>query len=230
MQAVGVWVGLAVSLSLFSLIWKEHWLSRLVQHVLVGATTGWILILVWHTLLQPRLVVPWLQGRFTWGNTIPVILCLILILGALTPRAQATGTPTVDRILQGTASLISAFLVTAALTTGLIGIWQGTVIPQILIGVIAAYGLPIALILTALVLLHQTVRTDRLRPLPPYLTTALQFAHRLGHPLLMLVSGMVLARLLTSRLVLLTAFLERTLYALQDSGLWEQLQIFLPWR
>ena len=227
-QAAGVWVGLAVSLSLLSLIWREQWLSRLVQHILVGATAGWVLVLVWHTLLQPRIVTPWLQGEFTSGNTVPVVLSLILFLGAFAPRPRKADAHILDRSLKEMASLVSAFLVAAALATGLIGIWQGTVIPQVLTGVTTAYWLPIALLLTLIVFLYKTVRPSHLNDLSPYLTSGLQFFIRLGHPLLMLASGMVLARLIASRITLLTVFLENNRRALQDSGLLDWVQTFLP--
>ncbi len=227
-QAASVWVGLVISLGLFSLIGGDQWLSRLMQHVLIGASTGWILVLVWQELLQPRLLTPWLQGQVTPDNTVPVILALILILGAFAPRPRATGTHFLDRSLKGMASLVSSFLVAAALATGLVGIWQGTMLPQMLTGVTAAYWLPVALLLTLIVLLHQTSRPRALKHLPPRVTLILRFALRLGHPLLMLASGMVLARLIASRIALLTAFLESTLHRLQASGLLEWLQTWTP--
>ena len=227
-QAAGVWVGLAVSLSLFSLIWGEQWLARLMQHILIGATTGWILILVWQRLLQPRLLTPWLQGQFTPGNTVPVIFVLILILGAFAPRSRTAEAHFLDRSLQGMASLVSSFLVAAALATGLVGLWQGTMLPQIQTGVTTADWLPVALLLTLIVLLHQTVKPRYLHHLPPRIVSLLQFTGRFGHPLLMLASGMVLARLITSRITLLTAFLENTLRRVQASGLLEWLQTLVP--
>lgn len=229
LEATGLWIGLIVSWLMFSLLWGDRGPTRLMQYLLVGATTGWIGIYVWDALVQPRLVGPWLRGDFTATGLVSSAALAILALGALVrPRAQEGRSPLWGRVVVGLASLISSFLVASAIATGFWGIWRGTLVPQAITAVTTAYWLPIALVITLSVLLHLTLSADFVRQLPPRTAAAAETLTRVGHSLLMLASGMVLARLISSRITLLTAFLEETLIAVQTLGLDEWLRNLMP--
>lgn len=226
LQTAGLWIGLVLSLSLFSLFLGQQWHSRLMQYVFAGALTGWIMVLAWQRLVQPRMIAPLAQGDM--AAAIPIAASVLLALGAL----ARTGHPVIFSRRLGTwlirlASPIGTLLVASALATGLVGIWQGTIWPQILTAVSTAYWLPIALILTLAVLFEETAAPALWAQLPAPVASGLQGLVRFSRPLLWLASGMILARLITSRITLLTAFLARILAAVRDTGLLDWLQALL---
>ncbi len=220
LEGAGIWVGLVISLSLFSLFLGQQWHSRLMQHVFLGALMGYLLLWVWEELLAPRQLnpLPWLDSPL-----IPLLLVGLLATGALA-RAQAhSGSGTLFRWLARLASLVGSFLMAAALTTALLGVWQGTMQPQALTAVSTAYWLPVALLITSTMILTLTFSPKLQRQLPGPVARTVQGLIRLGRPLLLLASGMALARLLVSRITLLTAFLDRTGMALGQSGIMDWL-------
>ncbi len=215
LEVAGVWTGLIISLSLFSLFLGQQWHSRLMQHLFLGALLGYLLLLVWEELLAPRRLLPLARPD---SPLVPLILGGLLAAGALARGRIDSRAGTVALWLARLASVAGAFLVAAALTTVLLGTWQGTLRPQALTAVSTAYWLPIAVLITSAVILTLTFSPPLLQQLPGPVARMAQGLMRLGQPLLLLASGMVLARLLASRITLLTAFLDRTWTALGRSG------------
>ncbi len=220
LEAAGVWAGLAISLSLFSLFLGQQWHSRLMQHLFLGALMGYLLLLVWEELLEPRLLRPLAQPD---SPLVPLLLVGLLAAGALARVRSDSGAGQVSLWLARLASLAGSFLVAAALATALLGAWQGTIQPQALTAVSTAYWLPIALLITASMILTMTFSPRLQQQWPGPVASAVTGLIRLGRPLLLLASGMVLARLLVSRITLLTAFLDRTWTALGQSGIMDWL-------
>ena len=220
LEAAGVWAGLVISLSLFSLFLGQQWHSRLIQHLFLGALMGYLLLLVWEEILEPRLLRPLAQPDSPLG---PLLLVGLLAAGALARARSDSGTGKVALWLARLASLAGSFLVTAALATALLGAWQGTIQPQALTAISTAYWLPIALLITSAMILTMTFSPMLQQQWPGPVTSAVTGLIRLGRPLLLLASGMVLARLLASRITLLTAFLDRTWTALGQSGVMDWL-------
>ncbi len=215
LEAVGVWTGLVISLSLFSLFLGQQWHSRLVQHLFLGALIGYLLLLVWKDLLEPRLQ----DLSATPGSLlVPSILAGILAAGALGRARGRSGAGTVTLWVTRLASFVGSFLVAATLATVMLGAWQGTILPQALTAVSTAYWLPVALVITISVILTMTFSPALQKQLPSPVASTVQALLPLGRALLLLASGMVLARIFTSRITLLAAFLDRTWAALGQSG------------
>lgn len=215
LEFTGVWVGLVVSLSLFSLFLGQQWHSRLIQHLFLGALIGYLLLLVWGDLLIPRLRIPLSQPE---SPLIPLILVIILAAGALGRAGIRSHIGKITIWLARLASPVGSFLVAAALATVLLGAWRGTIQPQALTAISTAYWLPIALLITSAVILNMTFSTRLHEQLPRPVAAVLGSLTHLGRPLLLLASGMVLARLFTSRVTLLAAFLDRTWTLIGQSG------------
>ena len=219
-QSAGLWIGVLLSASLFSLFLGEQWHSRLMQHLFVGALIGWLLVLTWQQLWWPLWIEPLRRGRLAPALVWPLAATALLALGALARAARLSAvSPHVSRWLVQGASTAGSFLVAAAATTGAIGIAQGTLGPQILTAVSTAYWLPVALVWTVIALLSATHSPTVLRRMPPPAAALLRGLLHVGRPVLLVASGMLLARIFTTRITLLTAFLERTLAALRDAGL-----------
>lgn len=215
LESTGVWVGLAISVSLFSLFLGQQWHSRLIQHIFLGALIGYLLLLVWEDLLVPRLQPPLAQSD---SIIVPLILIAVLAAGALGRAGTSSKTSNMTRWFAYFASPIGSFLVAAALATVLFGTWRGTIMPQALTAVGTAYWLPIALLITCAVILTMSFSPRLIQQLPGPVAAGARGLIRLGRPLLLLASGMVLARLLSSRITLLAAFLSRTWASMGQSG------------
>lgn len=219
MEKIGLWVGLCMSLGLFSMIWREHRVARLLQYVLVGATTGWLFVLVWTTLIQPRIAVPVRAGELRAAAAVPVSLFLLLALATGLPHPPAPTSllrpyAVPIRILKAAASLaVTAILAfTAATLVG--GMLVGTLVPQMTVAVRTGWQLLATSLLTGLTLLACATAGSRIKSLPDRVAGVIQSVAALGQPLLMLAAGMVFARLMTSRMTLLGAFLEGLLESL----------------
>ncbi|MEM7131692.1 MAG: hypothetical protein AAF702_35590 [Chloroflexota bacterium] len=55
LTGVGLWFGFLLSLMTFSLIFRDNILARLAQHILVGAATGYLMVLLIQDVLRPKL-------------------------------------------------------------------------------------------------------------------------------------------------------------------------------
>lgn len=219
MEKIGLWVGLCVSLGLFTMIWREHRIARLLQYVLVGATIGWLFILVWTTLIQPRIAAPVRTGAWPAAVTVPVSLFLLLALATCLPHPPAPTSllnpyAAPIRILKAAASLAATAILAFTAATLVGGMLVGTLIPQMTVANRTGWQLLATSLLTGLTLLAGATAGSRIKNLPDRVAGVVQSVAALGRPLLMLTAGMVFARLMTSRMTLLGAFLEGLLESL----------------
>lgn len=219
MEKIGLWVGLCMSLGLFSMIWREHRIARLLQYVLVGATVGWLFVLVWTSLLQPRIAIPIRTGELQAAVTVPVLLFLLLALATCLPHPPAPTSllnpyAVPIRILKAAASLATTAILAFTAATLVGGMLVGTLIPQMTVAIRFGWQLLATSLLTGLVLLAGATAGRKIKNLPDRVAGVVQSVAALGQPLLMLTAGMVFARLMTSRMTLLGAFLEALLESL----------------
>ena len=219
MEKIGLWVGLCMSLGLFSMIWREHRIARLLQYVLVGATVGWLFVLVWTSLLHPRIAVPVRTGALPAAATVPVLLFLLLALATCLPHPPAPTSllnpyAVPIRILKAAASLAATAILAFTAATLVGGMLVGTLIPQMTVVTRTGWQLLATSLLTGLTLLAGAAAGSRIKSLPDRVAGIVQSVAALGQPLLMLTAGMVFARLMTSRMTLLGAFLEGLLESL----------------
>lgn len=219
MEKIGLWVGLCMSLGLFSMIWREHRIARLLQYVLVGATVGWLFVLVWTSLLQPRIAVPVRTGEWQAAVTVPVSLFLLLVLAICLPHPPSPTSllnpyAVPIRLLKAAASLAATAILAFAAATLVGGMLVGTLIPQMTVATRTGWQLLATSLLTGLTLLACATAGSRIKSLPDRVAGVVQSVAALGQPLLMLTAGMVFARLMTSRMTLLGAFLEGLLESL----------------
>ncbi len=250
---VGMWLGMAMTLALFSLLLGDTIVARWAQHLLVGASMGYLAVVVVQSVLRPRLVEPLLQGQ--WRTVAgPAALGLLLLVAGIerivrqsrTPQAgqQAAG-PTGDPAARGLWGLLAivpvALLLGTGLAVGLAGIVQGTLIPQtgeVLFKTWAAgrvgpafwYG-GLTLLLTTATLLHLTLdRSRHIDALPRPFRDLMRGWVWIGRRALWIAGGVLLARLFASRFTLFYVRIDAINQALQSTGfgqwlatLWQQL-------
>ena len=90
-ELAGLWVGLAISLLVFSTILGDHWGARLGQHLLVGASLGYAGAVVWLALRESILVKQLVADpRGYWWHWIAVAL-LVLLIAVTKPSKDLVG-------------------------------------------------------------------------------------------------------------------------------------------
>lgn len=250
---VGLWLGMAMTLALFSLLLGDTVVARWAQHLLVGASMGYLAVVVLQGVLRPRLLEPLLQGQ--WRSVAaPAGLGLLLLLGGIerivrqsrTPQAGQSSAPGLsDPAARGVWGLLAvipvALLLGTGLAVGLVGIVQGTLLPQtgeVLLKTWAAgrigpafwYG-ALTLLLTTGTLLHLTLdRSRHVEPLPRPFRDLMHGWVWVGQRALWIAAGALLARLFVSRFTLfyvridaINQTLQRTGLGQWLAGLWQQL-------
>ena len=240
MQAAGIWVGLVMSLLVFSAILGDHWLARLGQHILVGAALGYAAAVTSHALLGLAFV----QGLIAapaqepW-NWIPVLLALLLVLSAAERLFfQGEGGPPaggVRRLLRWAGVLPAALLLGAGVAIVAVGAIQGTLLPQFLAA--ARSGLqpeaPLGLFFTGLITLLITASALVYFALDPqrHLEGQPRWVQRLirawvwfGQRAVWFAAGALFARLAASRTSLLIAQLEWMRATFTATELWQTIQ------
>lgn len=232
--ALGFWGSLLMTLVILSGILGDHALMRWGQHLLVGASLGYLCVLAIQHVLRPRLIAPLLTDPtgepLRW---IPLGLGIILLIAGIdrTVRSpRATAPPWWRRALHGLGRLPVALLLAIGLSAGIFGLLQGTLFPQFWQAALTAFdpdvSVPVflagvlTLLITTATLLYLYVDPER------YLAEQATYVRRLlngwlwvGQRALWLAAGIIFARLLASRLSLLIARIDYLLNAFAASPL-----------
>ena len=75
---IGVWVGAIFTLAIYSFLYKENPLYRLAEHLVVGVSAGYSIVIYFVTVLKPRLIDPLAAGE-NYLLFIPGILGLLYV-------------------------------------------------------------------------------------------------------------------------------------------------------
>ena len=78
-----VWIGAAATLGIFSFLWKENPVYRFFEHLFMGLSLGWGIVLSWTDYLEPRWFSPMVGADVAEGASYnPLNLFWILALFA----------------------------------------------------------------------------------------------------------------------------------------------------
>ena len=236
LATLGFWGSLLITLIIFSGIAGDHTLARMGQHLLVGASVGYMGVLAIQHVLRPRLIAPLLADptgeSLRW---VPLILGLLLIVAGLdrTLRPSPTTTPPLwRRALHGIGRLPVALLLAVGLSAGLFGALQGTLLPQFWRAAQMAFDPTVSisifvagvltLLITTATLLYLYVDPARyLAEQPSYIRQLLNGWLWLGQRALWLAAGIIFARLMASRLSLLIARIDYLVAAFSATPFWQ---------
>jgi hypothetical protein len=251
-EYTGVVIGFLLSLAIFSFVLRDNLLVRLAQYLLVGVSLGYVSVLVWQSVLLPRLFRPMftessylLQSRALpttealWLYWIPLGLGLFLWIGGI---SQFGSPPREGNNIRSWLRFLAIFpagiLAGAAIGAGIAGTIQGTLMPQFLRA--AALGLSttapellltgiLTLLITAGVMIHLQIgrspgTVDRL---PAFLRPIIIAWGWIGQRGLWLAAGFIFARVFASRITLLLARLNYFVFEIRDSSFGVWLQAFL---
>lgn len=105
----GAWVAAGLSLCIYSFLYRDNPFFKLGEHIFVGASVGYLLVITYHEVMLKKLAVP-LVEQHEWRLVIPLVLGL-LMLARFAPR------------LAWTSRLAFAFI---------LGVSSGVAIPRLL--------------------------------------------------------------------------------------------------
>ena len=75
---IGIWVGAFFTLAIYSFLYKENPVYRLAEHLVVGISLGYTMVLIYNTVILPKLLEPIFAGNH-WLLIIPGLLGLLYI-------------------------------------------------------------------------------------------------------------------------------------------------------
>jgi hypothetical protein len=232
LAAIGLWMGLTISLLIFGLVTGDNGLARVAQFVLVGAALGYATVLAWQNVLRPRLFEPLQATPADWRLWIPLLLGMLLTLAGAertlrSPHETSEGWRGVLHLL---GALPLALILGVAVSLGVIGGFQGTLLPQFLRAAESglAWRAPVdvfltgalGLLLTTGVIVHLRSSDGLVEEQPAPLRVFLRGWAWIGKRGLWLAAGMLFIRLFTARLTLLIAELEFLVARLEQTSLW----------
>lgn len=235
LATIGFWGGLLMTLVIFSGILGDHALARMGQHLLVGASLGYLGVLAIQHVLRPRLIEPLLNDP-THNPEQWVVLALgsLLIVAGLDRtlrRPSVTAPPRWRQTIYALGRLPVALLLAIGLSAGLFGVIQGTLSPQILQAAQTAFepGVSMSVFLVGVLTLLITTATLLYLHVDPtrYVVEQSTYVRRLlsgwlwlGQHALWIAAGILFARLVASRLSLLIARFDYIINALTSTSFW----------
>ncbi len=222
LNTAGAWVAFVFTLMIFSALVGDNLLSRLAQHILIGAGVGYAGVLAIRHLLVPQLILPIQDGSADLASVwMPMALVVVLLFAGL-DRILLQGRTSTGRlalwhrVVQSSGRLVVALLLGVGLGAGIMGAIQGTLIPQYMraaeMGVTDAgssngplIGI-LTLLITAATIMQLFISPQRhLRDQPGYARGFMMGWLWIGQRAIWFASGLIFARLISSRMTLLIA-------------------------
>lgn len=235
-QDWALWIAFFFSLLLLSLLAGNYAPAKVGQYLLVGVSLGYLGVLLVQHVLRPRLLTPlqsapWTHGALWLALALGLLLWLAAIERLWWPR-RAGQLSALRNLVRTAGTLPAALLVGVTVAATVLGLWQGSLLPQFWAtaasGFVWSASLAEALIsvlvllLTTATLLHWTTGMDKLVAQQPLWLQHLLTAWRgIGKRALWFAAGVIFARLLAAHLSLVIGRFQFLLIALQKSLLWQ---------
>lgn len=228
----GAWTSLVLALAVASLLLGDQILARLAQHILVGGLLGYAAVITMRSVLLPRFASALTGADPLWAGWLPLGLGLLLwAAGVDYLRAQGKSTTTPlpgwRRWLRRLGLLPTMLMLGVGVTVALLGVLQGTLLPQIwqvgrtaaAAGDFAGWQTLLVTLLTTAVLVQITGQQAQLgETWPTPLRALLALWRWIGARALWLAAGLLFARLVATRLSLLIGWGEMILQKLATIG------------
>jgi hypothetical protein len=124
LDGIGILVAVILTLFVFSYLLGDNILYRLAEHLFVGVAVGYAVVVVFHSVLAAKLLVPLVEalGQGNWGRFLLLMISLLLGLLLLTKPLKSIS-------WLGGLSVAVLLGVGAALAIG--GALLGTLVPQV---------------------------------------------------------------------------------------------------
>ncbi len=142
----GAWVAAGLSLCIYSFLYRDNPFFKLGEHIFVGASVGYLLVITYHEVMLKKLAVPLIE-QHEWHLVLPLILGLLLLARFL-PRLAWTSRLTFAFIL----GVSSGVAIPRLLSSFVLQQVQGTLKPLVAVGP-AGVSLGLTELNTALILI-----------------------------------------------------------------------------
>jgi hypothetical protein len=85
-------VGFLLTLLVFSYVFGDNFLFRIVSYIFVGVSAGYVFVVAWYQVIWPRLVLPMITGTLTEKLLVaPALILAALLLTKVSPRLAFLG-------------------------------------------------------------------------------------------------------------------------------------------
>jgi len=108
-QAIGILIGAALTLMMYSFLYKDNVFYKFGEHLYVGVSVGYLVNIEWWNVLYPQFVVPFMYQR-KFLLIIPTILGLMMLCRFIRQVAWLSRTPMAFVIGIGSGLAIPAVL------------------------------------------------------------------------------------------------------------------------
>jgi hypothetical protein len=108
-QSIGIFVGAALTLMMFSFLYKDNFFYKFGEHLYVGISVGYMLNLMWWNVLLPEFYNP-LFRQHDFVIIIPMILGLLMLARFIRQVGWLSRTPMAFTIGSGSGLAIPAVL------------------------------------------------------------------------------------------------------------------------
>ncbi len=142
----GAWLATGLSLCIYSFLYRDNPFFKLGEHIFVGASVGYLLVITYHEVMLKKLAVPLIE-QHEWRLVMPLILGLLLLARFL-PRLAWTSRLTFAFIL----GVSSGVAIPRLLSSFVLQQVQGTLKPLVAVGP-AGVGFGLAELNTVLILI-----------------------------------------------------------------------------
>ena len=144
---LGAWVATGLSLFIYSFLYKDNPFFKLGEHIFVGASVGYLLVITYHEVMLKKLYVPLIE-QSEWRLVIPLFLGL-LMLARFLPRLAWASRMTFAFIL----GVSSGVAIPRQLSSFILQQVQGTLKPLVSLGPGGSVSFGLAELNTLLILL-----------------------------------------------------------------------------
>ena len=123
METIGLLISMALTLMVFSYIVGDNPLFKLAEHIFVGVSVAYVVLVAWYGVVAPFFLTSLSDGGGLWMKLPPALLCLLLIFKVRPSRSGVTN---------ALGSIALAFLIGVGAALAIEGALFGTLFPQTL--------------------------------------------------------------------------------------------------
>jgi len=77
METIGIWIAAFLTLSLYSFLYRDNPFYRFAEHLLVGISVGFLIVIAYMDTVVPKIIDPLFIHK-NWLTIIPVVLGLLM--------------------------------------------------------------------------------------------------------------------------------------------------------
>lgn len=124
LDTIGVWIAVILTLFVFSYLLGDNVLYRLAEHLFVGVAIGYAVIIAFHSVVAPKLLIPMIESMSNQDWVRLTLLAIPLLMGLLLLTKPI-------KLLSWLGNLSVAVLLGVGAALAISGALLGTLLPQV---------------------------------------------------------------------------------------------------